>query len=325
MGKKKNNNSMYAGILLLLVLIYAGIKLTDFAPEKNFDTGSLAIDTAKVAKLYISSQAEPGGVYVIKENGKWIVKNDSMQADADINTVYSMLAELANMSIESIVATSPDKWKDYEVTDSSATEVKVFDADGNVIKDYYIGKFRFKRMETPYGAGTNGTPYTFVRTKDNDEVYLVKGMLAITFNRNFNNLRNQMICKLVKSQVNKIKFNMPADSGYFLTKKDSAWLINGKDTADFSKTDSYLNSVAWLSDSHFDDKFKPENDAIYTVSFEGEKMAPVTIRIYQKDSLNYVVNSSYNPNAFFVTLKEHLVNRLIKPVSFFVKKEKKQK
>ena len=324
MGKKKNNNAVYAGILLLLILIYAGIKMANVKPEKNFDASMLAVDTAKVGKIYISSQSEPDGVYLIKQNGKWMVKNDSMQADADINTVYSMLAELASLNIESVVSTSPDKWKEYEFTDSSATEVKVFDTEGNELKDLFIGKFRFKRTQTPYGAGTNGTPFTFVRNGTNPEVYLVKGMLAITFNRDFNNLRNQMIAKIVKSDVNKIKFIMPQDSGYTLTKNDSLWLINGKDTADQNKVDSYLNMVGWLSDSHFDDNFKPTTDALYTVRYEGKEMTPITIRIYAKDSLNYVVNSTYNPNAYFVTLKEHLVNRLIKPVSFFMKNDKKQ-
>jgi len=321
MKKIKNNNVVYAGILFLLILIYVGIKFSNISPESNFDSNSLAVDTTTVTKMFISSQAEPNGVYIEKVNGKWIVKNDSLQADADENTIYSMLSELANLKIESIVATSKEKWEEYEVTDSSATEIKVFDKDNNLLKNLFIGKFRFKRAETPYGAGTNGTPYTFVRTNENDNVYLVKGMLSITFNRNFNNLRNQMICKIVKSQVNNIEFIMAGDTGYSLTKKDSIWFINNKDTANLDKVESYLNSVAWLTDSHFDDKFKPKNDPIYIVTFRGNEMMPITIRFYQKDSLNYVVNSSYNPNSYFVTLKENLVNRLIKSKNYFLKNE----
>ncbi len=322
---KNKQNLIYLGILIVLVLVYAGIKLGNYKPEKNFDSTSLALkDTAQIAKIYISSQSEPDGVYLIKNGNKWIVKKDSMQATADINTVASMLTELANLNIESVVATTPDKWKDYELTDSAATIVKLFDSKGNPLRDYYIGKFRFKRTKTPYGMGTNGTPFTFVRTGSSDDVYLVKGMLSITFNRNFNNLRNQMILKLVKNDVEKINFIMPKDSGYYLIKKDSAWYINGKDTADFSKVDSYMNMVGWLSDSHFDDNFKPVKDPVYTVTYEGKNFTPITIRIYQKDSLNYVINSTYNPESYFVTLKEHLVDRLIKPKDFFKKTDKKQ-
>ncbi len=321
---KNKQNLIYFGVLIILVLIYAGIKLGNYKPEKNFDSTSLAIkDTAQIAKIYISSQSEPDGVYVIKNKGKWIVKKDSKHATADINMIASMLSELANLNIESVVATSPDKWKDYELTDSAATIVKLFDQNGNTIREYYIGKFRFKRTQTPNGMGTNGTPYTFVRTGASNDVYLVKGMLSITFNRNFNNLRNQMIAKLVKNDVNKINFTMP-DSGYYLVKKDSAWLINGKDSADFNKVDSYLNSVGWLSDSHFDDNFVPKKGPIYTVTYQGKNFTPITIRIYQKDSLNYVVNSTYNPESYFVTLKEHLVDRLIKQKDYFNKTEKKQ-
>jgi hypothetical protein len=321
---KNKQNLIYGGILVLLIIIYAAIKLGNYKPEKNFDSTSIAImDTSKIAKIFISSQSEPNGVYVIKKGEKWIVKKDSLQATADINTVVSMLSELANLNIESVVATSSDKWKDYELTDSAATIVKLFDAQNNPIQELYIGKFRFKRTQTPYGAGTNGTPYTFVRTNKSDDVYLVKGMLSITFNRNFNNLRNQMILKLVKNDIEKIRYTMPQDTGYYLAKKDSAWLINGKDTADFNKVDSYLNMVGWLSDSHFDDNFVPKNDPVYTVTYEGKNFTPITIRIYQKDSLNYVVNSTYNPESYFVTLKEHLVDRLIKPKDFFVKTNKK--
>lgn len=324
MATKKNTNIIYAAVLLVLAVVYAYIKFGNVAPEKNFDSGSLAIDTSKVAKLFISSQAAPDGIYVEKKGDKWIVKDDSMEATADINTVATMLSELANLTIESVVATSPDKWKDYELTDSSATIVKVYDDKNNLLKEYYIGKFRFKRTKTPYGTGTNGTPYTFVRTNKNDEVYLVPGMLSITFNRDFNNMRNQMIVKLVKQDVEKIKFIMPQDSGYTLTKKDSVWLINSNDTANFNKVDSYLNMVGWLSDSHFDDHFIPKEDPLFVVNYEGKNFSPITVRIYQKDSLNYVINSSYNPDSYFVTIKENLVNRLIKPKSFFKKQNNKQ-
>ncbi len=321
--KKKNSNYIYIGLLVVLVLIYIGIKLGNVSPDKNFDSRSLAVDTTKVTKIFISSQSAPSGVTVEKVNGGWIVKGDSMQAEADINTVTNMLAELANLDIESVVASSPDKWKDYELTDSAATEVKVYDEKGNVLKDLYIGKLRFKRMKQAYGMGSNGVPYTFVREGNNDETYLVKGMLAITFNRNFTNLRNQMIAKLVKDKVNKISFTYPADSSFTLVKKDSIWWINGKDTADMNKVDSYLNMVGWLSDSHFDDKFKPTQDAIYTIKYEGNDFTPITIRAYQKDSMNYVINSTYNPKAYFVTIKEHLINRIYKPKSFFVKHKSK--
>jgi len=316
---KKNKNGIYLLILVVLIGIYLLVKYgINIAPDSNFDMTALSVDTAKITAITIKQSKDKDLLKLTKTNGAWQVQQGSKIAPADSNTVRGIFGVLADMNIQNVAATSKDKWKDFQLTDSLATEVQLFDQTGQIIKDFYIGKFTYKQNPGGRMYGNNITGLTYVRLAKGDESFIVKGFLPMSFNRDFNSFRNQTIVRLDKNAVENLSFEYPADTGFVVSKADSAlWIINQKDTADFTKVNQYLGTLSWMRDGHFDDSFTPATDAVYTLQFSGKTLQPVTVRVYQKDSVNYVINSSQNPKAFFVSDKNGVLKRLLKTIKDF--------
>ncbi len=313
---KKNKNGIYLIILVVLIGVYLLVKyVINIAPESNFDMNMLSVDTAQVSGITIIQPKDKNPIKLKNNNGKWQVTQGDKTASADENTLKGIFSTLAEIKIQNLAATGKDKWKEFQLTDSLATEVQLFGSEGKLYKDFFIGKFSYKQNKSPYGQmyRNNVTGLTYVRLNNHDESFIVKGFLPMTFNRDFNNFRNQTLVKLDKNSIDKIVFNYPGDSSFVAEKTDSAlWVINQKDTANFKKVDQYLNILKWMRDIHFDDSFSPTQEAAYTIQYSGKNIQPVTIKIYQKDSANYVINSTQNPKAFFDSPLSGTMKQLLK-------------
>ncbi len=319
---KKNKNGIYLLILIVLFGIYLLFKFViNTAPDSNFDLSMLSVDTAKIAAITIKQPKDKDPLKLTETDGKWQVTQAGKTAPADESTIKGIYSVLAEMKIQNVAATSQDKWKEFQLTDSLATEVQLFDQAGQILKDFYIGKFTY-RQRNVYGGmySNNVSGLTYVRLANRDESFIVRGFLPMSFNRDFNNFRNQTIVRLDKNAVENLSFTYPADTGFVVSKADSAvWMINKKDTADIKKVNQYLGMLSWVRDVKFDDNFTPSNDAVYTMQFSGKNFQPVTVRVYQKDSVNYIINSTQNPKTFFVSNKNGTLKRLLKTVSDFKK------
>ncbi len=319
---KKNKNGIYLLILVVLIGIYLLVKyVINTAPDSNFDMSILSVDTAKITAITIKQPKDKDPLKLTKTNGEWKIQQGEKNAPADSNTVRGIFGVLADMNIQNVAATSKDKWKEFHLTDSLATEVRLFDATGQMVKDFYMGKFSYKQNQGGRMYGNNNiTGLTYVRLANRDESFIVKGFLPMSFNRNFNDFRNQTIVRLDKNSIENLSFQYPADTGFVVAKTDSAvWMINQKDTADFTKVSQYLGILSWMRNGNFDDSFTPATDAVYTVQISGKTIQPVTVRVYQKDSVNYVINSTQNPKAFFVSNQNGILKRLLKTVGDFKK------
>jgi len=253
-----------------------------------------------------------------KESGIWYVLQGDKKEKADSNAITSILKVLADIKIQNVVGRTKDKWNDLQLTDSIATRVSIFNADNQIIKDIFIGKFTYRQRANFSGyGGVSGL--TYVRLSDMPESFIVNGFLPMSFNRDFNSFRNSTIVALQKDAVNKIEFNYPADTSFVLAKADSAlWKINSVDTADFNKVNHYLSTMTMFRDMHFDDTFKPVNDAVFTLKFYGKKMQPITVWVYQKDSVNFAVGSTQT-SAYFTSNRKGMLSRLLKTKQDFVK------
>jgi len=324
---KKNKNGLYLLVLVILAGIFILVKYVFInKPDSNFDMNQLSVDTAKVASVSIKQPKDKAPIKLTKENGNWKVSQKNQSFDADASSIKGILGILAQLKIQSVAGITKDKWADYQLTDSAATNVQLFDGGGKILKDFYIGKFTYKQNKSPYGqryGRNNISGKTYIRLSNGSKSFIVNGFIPMSFNRDLNSFRNHTVAKIDKDNVNHIKFDYATDQSFELTKADSAvWMINQKDTADFNKISQYLNSIAWLRHMQFDDNFSPSTKAISTLTYEGKNMQPTTIRIYQKDSVNYVVNSSQNPKTFFSYKQDEVVKQLEKPVSAFMKDTK---
>ena len=115
------------------------------------------------------------------------------------------------------------------------------------------------------------------------------------------------------SQVNRIVFDYPADSGFFAQRSDNVWMVGGLQ-ADSASMASYLNSASRQRASAFKDDFATSALPDYQVTFEGESMQPVSVKAFTQPDGGYVMHSSLNPESWFNVQDDRLFRDLFKSV-----------
>jgi hypothetical protein len=262
------------------------------------------LDTALVTAIEITPKGnDKANVSLVKENGTWSVQSEGKSFSADQTIANSLLAELQRMKPERKAATNKDSWGKFEVTDSTATIVKV-KAGKKEELDIYLGKFSYIQPKNPmpqqqqYGGMPQGTMLTYVRRGDEEEVYSVEGFLTMTFNREVNDFRNKTVIKSNRFDWDRLSFTYP-DSSFSLYKENEKWMIDGL-MADSLSVVEYLKGISSINSSAFVDDIQPSN-SIYSLKIEGANFAaPIIINASPADSIHqFLITSSQNKDVYF--------------------------
>ncbi len=287
---KRNN------FLLIVLAALAGLFLIskfflEKKTEQTFRGEFPVIDSAAVSEivLYPTNEAHRE-IRITRNKNGWTVGRDSFHAEADTNAVIHLLNDLLKMKPEHLAAKSKDKWKDFQLTDSLATRVKLLDDHKNKLRDIMIGRFGFQPQSR--------SGLTYVRMADEDEVYSVPGLLSMSINQGINNWRNKTFIQVERSDVSKIIFGYPSDSGFAAVKKDSLWF---SDTNDTLNMDNYFGAISMFKGYRYADDFRPEGKTpLFTLKIETKGGKTTEVRGYPgKAPGEYIFNSTMNPNTFF--------------------------
>ena len=243
----------------------------------------------EVSSIELSPKVNGGEVIkLFKENDAWKVESEGNIYNADQSVAGRMISELNNMKPKSVAATSKERWRNFEVTDSLGTRVKLYNGN-NLLADVIVGKFSFSQPR-------NMTSY--VRLEGDKEVYGVEGMLGMSFNRNVDSFRDRTVIKSNKSDWTKLTFEYPADSSFVLEKVGEKWMIGDMETDSVSVA-NYINSIANLSDGSFVNS-KPASSSTHRLTIEGNNlMQKIEIVGYYQDTENFIFESNQNPNTWF--------------------------
>ncbi len=298
MSKKFNNRT-----LLLILIVLAGIFIlskTIFSGrnERNFRTRLLEMDTAKVSEIQLfPKQGE--AFKLIKLENSWKIQQGDAAYKADQNAVKNLLGTLLGMKPQRLAATSEEKWKAMEVTDSLATRVKVLEGSKETA-DLYIGKLNFSATRQQPMPGQQAMPNasTFVRVGNEDNVYVVDGFQTMAINTDFDSWRDRTFLKVNQADITQLAFMYPADSSFTLTKTNGQWMLDGT-PADSAQMQNYLRTVANLSNGNFADSFSElGKNAPFQLVVEGNNMEAATIKAFPQDS-TFVLSSSQTPEVYF--------------------------
>jgi hypothetical protein len=287
---RKINNKILVTVFVVLLAIVVVVELMDSRKgNRTFKNDLVEANADNVTSIEIYPRAANGKLLKIyKENDNWKVESDGNKYNADASTAIRLISQLDELKPKSVAATSKDRWKQFEVTDSLGTRVKLLNGD-DVVADIVIGKFS-------YSQPRNTTSY--VRLTNDKEVYGVEGMLPMSFNRDINAFRDRTIIKSNKNDWTKLTFSYPADSSFVLEKKADKWMI-GDMEADSSKVVLYFSQIAGLNDGSFA-KEKPVIAPTHRLTIEGNNMMQkVEIVGYYSDPDNFVLESSANPDTWF--------------------------
>jgi hypothetical protein len=316
MSGKFNNRTLLIVFLGLAGILVLTRVFTAKKAERTLDADLVEIDTGRISNIYIYPQAEKGAELAFNRKGyAWTVSKDQLSAPADKSSIGHAMGELLNLKADRLVARSEDKWPEFHVNDSLGTRVLVKEGKKTTL-DMIIGRFNYQPPPGGYsGYGQQyGTGITYVRKSDEDEVYAVEGFLAMSFNQEFNNWRDQTICRLNKDQITKMVFEYPADSGFVAEKLDQHWTINGI-PADSTSMAQYLNGLSRKSHDEFADGFSPLSSPVYQVTIEGMNMAPLLIRVYAQVGDELILHSSINPESYFRIARDGLFKDIFKSSS----------
>lgn len=289
MFRKINAKILVTVFVVLLALVVVVELLDSKKGNRTFKSDLVEVLADEVSSIELYPKVVNGAkIRLYKENDEWRVESNGKSSKADQATAGRMISELNNIKPKSVVATSKDRWENFEVNDSLGTRVKLLNGS-KVVADLVIGKFSFSQPR-------NMTSY--IRLADEKEVYGVEGMLGMSFNRNVNSFRDRTVIKSNKADWTKLTFSYPADSSFVLEKKGEKWMIGDMET-DSAAVVQYFNSIANLTDGSFTEE-KPAIASTHQLTIEGNnQMQKVEIKGYYFDAENFVFESNQNPEAYF--------------------------
>lgn len=257
-----------------------------------------------------------------KENNKWRISQGSIVSDPAQGAIQNIFTEILSLKPKSLAAIDKSKWEEFELTDSLATRVKLFDIKGKELADILIGKFSYKKINSPnnYSGGNNIEGTSFVRVNGENEIYAVDGFLAFSLSGKFSDWRNKNFIRCKKDDILKVTFTIPGDSSYVLLKKEKTWFADNQQ-ADSTSVSSYLNSLAYIDGQDFKDGYRPVSNPEYQMVVEGNNLLNFSIKCFSVEgSDEYIMNSSLNPDVYFSSKRSGIFSQIIKPKNHFLKK-----
>jgi hypothetical protein len=160
---------------------------------------------------------------------------------------------------------------------------------------------------------------SYVRLYNGKEVYAVDGLIPFSFNIKFNDWRDKTLLCSGKNEIDNISYIYPADSSFELIKKNSIWYTDDL-IADSSSVANYLNTLVLMKGQEIKDDFMPVSIPVYQMIVQGINSLSFSIKCYKGESPDeYIVNSSLQPEVYFIDRKNGIFNQLFKPRSYFFK------
>jgi len=234
----KSKTYIYLGILVvLLVAAYflttdRGEKTTSYklSEKKLYD-----LDSAKVDKIEIKSAL--GDLVLSKATGEWRIESPYQYRTVS-SYPESIISNLKNLKLESIVSTNPEKKDTYGFKDSEQAEVTVFES-GTPKGTFLLGSS---------AAGTS----SYIKKIDSDNIYIADNLDRNNFMKpTINDWRDKNIVSIPKPSVNSIEYISAAET--FTIKRDSSGkYFIGSDSAG-KAVDGILNLLNKFDTNGFKD------------------------------------------------------------------------
>lgn len=311
----KFNIKWLAGIFVALLILVVIVKIRESSKtahnrNRTFTSQLTNFDSASVGSIYITPKSGKS-VHLYKDVKGWKVESKGKKYNADINLVTNMIQQMKGLTAVSIAANGKDKWKEFQVTDSAATNVKFMNGN-KTLMDIYLGKFSYKKPTNynPY-MRQQGNMTSYVRVNGDNRVYAVSGFLAMSFNRQANDFRNRQLISGDKNEWKQLSFK-EGDKSFDLINKNGKWTIGGL-PADSAATVKYLNSIERVYSSDFvADSVLKSNEPDYTLDISsGPKGESIQINAFKADTANaYALSSSLNEGTYFSGKKSKLMNKI---------------
>ena len=297
---------LLAGLLAVVAGVY---RLDNSKGERSFKESLVNGDSGKIDQIRLLPKRSKIMEIELKRNGSnWTVSQNGTNYPADNMAINDLINSLNPLKTESVVSSNPNHFNDFELTDSTATRVKLM--QGSILMaDLLIGKPEMS---------SNQDISTYVRLYNEKVIYSVAGYLSLIANRDLDTYRSHTVIEGNKQDWSKLELIYPADSSFILEKQsEGKWHIGMVDI-NSAEVDKYLDPLQHMNHSKFAAQLPPSNP-IYTLRITGNKLAvPVEVKGYQDSSGTIVVSSSLNNGNLFDG--KDLTDKLFPGRKMFLKK-----
>ncbi len=307
---------MLLGILGILLIFAVIVIIVDSKKgERSFRAKMIDEDTSGITRIIIDPRSEKASLIELsrKKDG-WNVSSGKETYSADQMMIANILAILADMKPQRVVARNKSAWSEYDVTDSAATKIKVY-AGKKRSSELYIGRFNYqqpKNQQQSYYGQQRGTLSTYVRLAGDNEVYVVEGFLGMSFNRTVSDFRDKTLLKSNPEDWTRLVYDYPADSSFTLTKENGKWMI-GSWQADSVLVSNYFRSISALTNASIvENPLQRSQAPVYALKIEGNNFTrPLTIEAFPADTTTkFLITSSMNEGVFFDGAHSGLTERI---------------
>ncbi len=319
MSKKKTNRNflIIAAVLLGILLATRIFKWT--SSDTNYRDQIQMPDTTGIVKIEIIpglSKGKPKLTLSKESDNSWTIIEGDKRKKANPASAADLLNAISEIKPNQLVAKKKENWGNYELSDSSATEVLLFKSNEAKPQRIFIGKISFKQVQGMGGQSVDGTSY--VRLGDRPEVFGTKGFLSFTFNREFSNFLDGTLYSGNASSIQKLDFNLAETGSFTLEKKEGNWYA-GELPMDSTVMANYLSQLASYQSSSFaEEQEAGAQIGKITIYADAELLPPAELSLYESTSEEYwLLRSTRNPENLFKLLKTADWENKFKALTYF--------
>jgi hypothetical protein len=219
------NNKILLIILVILVAIYA---FTKFNSNEEREFNFFAVDSVDVAKIEMSQNGEK--IVLAKSDDVWklVEPLESKIEKRNLENIFSRALVVTTSEIP--VSEKESAREIYNLTDSLATVVKIYDKSGKLLSDVLLGKSK----------QWNNTP---ARKNGDNKIYRLNSNISRIFNTDKDYWRDKEVLYVFPEQIQELQL-LADDLDYKVTATDSLWKVEYRNQViNVDENNDFLSSV----------------------------------------------------------------------------------
>lgn len=197
-------NKIYLVVLLVLVIIFAITKMNNNVEKriKFFDVDSISIASLEIADLQDT-------IRIAKQNDSWQII-DPIQYPTDETKINNFFERVIKVKTSSLpIAEEESSFEKYELTDSLATELTLFDENDQILDRSLIGK----------SQDYNNTP---ARKKGKNKIFRLESNISYLVKAELSNWRKKIVAEFEEADIAKINIDSEQND-YSISFADTTW------------------------------------------------------------------------------------------------------
>jgi hypothetical protein len=195
--KSMKKETLILGVVIIALLGYLLLRKTN---RVHYDIPTL--DTVKVEDIdKIEIKKADKTIVLMKKEDNWVIEPNGYPTDK--TKIDNITKNVAGLTLTDLASRSKNYTR-YDLLKDKSIAVKAFQKD-KVLRDYEIGK-----VASTYG-------HTFVKIKDDENVYYARESFRNHFDVKLDDLRDKSVMKVDTNEISQLEFTSEGKS-YLLSK-----------------------------------------------------------------------------------------------------------